>query len=569
MPDKPWLGAQEAHYASLLWHLDVPEDYTSQIDATRSVFPGKAMVNITSTPANHAKVQIKGFAKAWITDMECATSLRPKMYGFDFARVTEVFKKLGERRLIVEEEQDKRINHSGLPGERTMMKDLMLSTMREGGEVSMTYHMLNPFFEAASEVTGDKIGNMLGFATGETINDLFMGPITTVADNALKTIEHNAQLLGAFLDEVLASPHSNGKNIWLRLLHEPNINHFWWGHPKTGPVGAFYENYAKLWNTIVKKIHAAMDETRTSRLKLVFCINGEPNTATLETKLTNYFPTTMPTGAFATEYNEFINSIDIFGLDYYEDWATEWSRSGLPAQYQAIVDKTNAMNTDFGVSWEHALTEVSIRTVGKFKGKIYGEYDGVPAWPRRPDISGLNSLNRRFFEKVVYKLVKDHQPKWVLFWINRVGNSILNSFEPTTGQAENGTPPMFYDHRTNVFTSHYVEHFFPIFPAEPFVVDTFKAGDDSGTKTFFPISQTEQVPNLPGANASGALNIHVEPYKDAILDFFQMVPPERRAGNVTSCTRVAGYLCDPTLPRPTINPSPTPEERDELLFEVL
>lgn len=89
-------GAQKAHYASQLWHLDVPTGYTSHVDATRLVFPGKAMMNVDQPSINHAQVSIKGNAKAWITDIECATSFRPKMYGFVFARATEAFQKDGK-----------------------------------------------------------------------------------------------------------------------------------------------------------------------------------------------------------------------------------------------------------------------------------------------------------------------------------------------------------------------------------------------------------------------------------------------------------------------------------------
>lgn len=571
MPDKPWLGAQEAHYASLLWHLDVPNDYTSQIDATRSVFPGKAMVNVNQTPINHAQVKIQGHAQAWITDMECATSFRPKMYGFDFARVTEVFLKDGERRLIVEEDQDKRINHTGLPGERAMMKDLMLSSMREGGEVSMTYHMLNPFLPKQTNVTGDKIGDMLGFAASETINDLFASALSPAAANAKGTIEHNARLLGAFLDEVLASPHSNSKNIWLRLLHEPNINYFWWGHPRSVPAGDFYENFAKLWNLMLGEILSQIDPTRRGRLKLAFSINGEEDKTTFPARLDQYFPTSAPPG-YAADYLAFVNSINVLGLDYYEDWEKEYTKSVLPDEYEAIKAKASSMNgnSSFDTSWEHALTEVSIRT--KFKGKLYGYFDDdnqpdpeANAWPSL--VAGVR--NRRFFEEIVYKLVEEHQPKWVLFWVNRVGNAILSSFEPTSDATANGVPEMFYDRRTNVFDNKYVEHYIPIFPAEPFVVETYKAGDDSGAKAFFPISQTEQIPLLPGGGAGADQANHIEPYKDAIVDFFQMVPQTRRTANAASYLEVEKFLSEPTLPRPVLDPSATPAQQADLLFEVL
>lgn len=589
MTHKPWLGAQEAHYASLLWHLDVPDGYTSQVDATRSVFPGKAMVNVNRTPANaaihdaNAQVKIKGFAQAWITDMECATSLQPKMFGFDFARVTEVYRDAaGKRRLVVERSQAEREANSGLANERAMMKDLMLSVMREGGEVTMTYHMLNPFITNQDEVEGDKIGSMLSFVAETDFHlgkkDFASGPDAELV-NARAIIKRNAELLGEFLDDVLSSQHSNGKNIWLRLLHEPNVNHFWWGHPKphldpAGPstTGSFYENFTQFWIFMVEEVLRSVSPDNRGRVKLVFCINGERSDQSFQDKLDAYLPTAS-LASQPSNYTSFLQSIDVLGLDYYEDWEDEYSKATLPAEYAAIKAKTGEIKSRFNRDWKHALTEVSIRTVGTYKGKLYGEYAGVAAWPKKAlvDVNGETKLlsNRRFFEEVVYKVAKEHNPEWVMFWVNRVGNSILSSYEPTTGQTRNGMPEVFYHDSTNVFSSDEVQHFFPIFPAEPFVVETFKAGDDSGAKTFFPISQTDQIPKLPGGGAGADLTNHVNPYKDAILDFFQMVPPTRRTANTAMARAVEQFLCDPALPRPVIDPAPTAAQRAELLFEVL
>lgn len=578
MHDKPWLGAQEAHYASLLWHLNVPTDYTSQIDAARSVFPGKAMVNLDVSAAAHAQVEIRGHAKAWITDMECATSFRPKMYGFDFARVTEVFENgAGEKRLIVEQSHADRKTRTGVPGERAMMKDLMLSTMREGGEVCMTYHMLNPFQSpitgVANGVGGDQLGDLLGIsATGAN----HLGAKDYVTDGGLvatarDTIKRGAELLGLFLEEVLASEHSGAKNIWLRPFHEPNINYFWWGHPDSASSGNFYGNFVKFWNFFIAETLAQVADSRRSRVKLVFCINGEEDKDVFSARLDQYFPTTAPAG-YASEYTTFINSIDVLGLDYYEDWQKDFSKSVLPLEYKAIRAKTLAMNNAFNVSWEHALTEVSIRT--KFKGKLYGAYDNdnqpdaeAAEWPNK--IAGV--LNRRFFEKVVYDLVKkEDPPKWVLFWVNRVGNAVISSFEPAVGAKANGQPEVFYNLPTNVFSDEYVEHYFPAFPAEPFVVETFKAGDSSGAKAFFPISQTEQVEKLPGASADPKVQReHVKPYKSAITDFFQMVPQARRTANAARFLEVEAFLKDPAQPRPNWDASPSAAERVDLLFDVL
>ncbi len=576
MPDKPWLGAQEAQYASLLWHLDVPNDYTSQIDATRSVFPGKALVNVDQSPIDHAQVTIKGFAKAWITDMECATSFRPKMYGFDFARVTEVFlDNTGKKRLVAEKTPAQRAALPELSGERAMMKDLMLSTMREGGEVSLTYHMLNPFLPAQNDVQGDRVGEMLGFAPGGAGN---LGAVNLVTDMtadvvaARNIVKAKARLLGKFIDEVLKDANSNGKNIWLRLLHEPNANFFWWGHPSSGGSNNFYQNYTELWNFLVSEIKKELKEGRESRLKLVFCINGESSLAGLNSRLAKYFPET-GTRSASPDYRTFLGNIDILGLDYYEDWAKEWRNSGLPDQYEAVALKTEAMKTTFRLSWEHALTEVSVRTKGanrgKTKGKLYGEYDGAPAWSRFFMFGASPIYNRQFFDRIVYRLVADHQPKWVLFWVNRVGNSILSSFEPTTATTPTGTPAVYYHSGTNVFSDDNVEHYFPIFPAEPFVIETFKAGDSSGTKDLFPISSTEQLPNLPGATATGAWAKHRSPYKDAIVDFFQMVPPTRRTANTLKLLEAEQFRKDPTKPRPVVDPSATPAQQAEMLFEVL
>lgn len=104
---KPWLGAQEAHYASNLWHLEIINDYVSQlVGATGEtrVAPGKSLVNVrysrATVPSGETAVDLGGHPQFWATDIECATGVRAKMYDFDYARVQEVYSRQAEKRLV-------------------------------------------------------------------------------------------------------------------------------------------------------------------------------------------------------------------------------------------------------------------------------------------------------------------------------------------------------------------------------------------------------------------------------------------------------------------------------------
>lgn len=269
-----WLGAQEAHYASILWHLEVAANHASQVDETRSVFPGKALVNVPATSATHASVKLIGKADAWITDMERATSMRPKMYGFDYARVSE--------------------------------------TYLEGGDV----------------------------ATARTI------------------IENQADRFGELFNEILTSPLSNGKNLWLRLLHEPNIRYFWWGEPERSITAEdrtrYHTNFKKFWVSLVNRIKAKVTGDPQDRLKFVFCINGEASKDTFQQELDRYIPT--ETGPHLEEVIDFINSTDVLGLDYYEDWNKQAANTNLKDHYQKLTEKVQRVSTVHGKEWAHALT---------------------------------------------------------------------------------------------------------------------------------------------------------------------------------------------------------------------
>ena len=576
-----WLGAQEAHYASILWHLDVPVDYASQVDATRTVFPGKALVNAPTSSTTHANVSLTGGVDAWITDLECATSMRPKLYGFDYARVSEVHVLGAQKRLAVELSQADRVNGAGVPGERAMMKDLILSTMREGGEVCITWHMLNPFLPAMSNVKGENIGAYLGLRQNALFNvpaapgssqqvkdvirdkDLskldFVGHPDAAAARAI--IEKHADDFGDLLEEILANPISGGKDVWLRLLHEPNIGYFWWGEPNGAMTPAqratYHINFRKFWKLLVDRIKAKVNVARRDRVKFVFCINGEAATAELRSALDHYFPTTG--GPATPDVLEFLRSIDVLGLDYYEDWAKDPATSKLGEQYEAVMSKVMDVKTAHNIDWEHALTEVSVRT--GFKGRLYGR-DGKPvAQGGDPALAAWPDTKRKFFEEAVLTLITARQPKWALFWVNRVGNSVIDSYSPSVTGDPVGDPPLFYGPKTNLFVNpdpdkslEHVEHFFPIYPAEPFYVETIKAGETDGSASFFRITGVGEkaLGTLPGAMKDGDPTEHGEAYKDAITDFFHLVPAELANFNRLKCEEVEKFLCDPTLPRPDL-----------------
>lgn len=543
---KPWLGAQEAQYASNLWHLDVPGSYAAQMDTpdlALRVFPGKSLVNTGGAGAGETHVALTGPPGAWITDMECATSMRPKLYGFDFARISEVYETAsGEKRFITEKTPSERLNHPGHhkpgavhQGEYAMMKDLMVSTLAEEGEVCLTYHMLNPFLAGLTNAQGSDVGRQLSLKSGDlaglngvstqAANDMaarHLGSFNFVTENsdaaviaARNLIAQNYTRFGAFLKDVLNHPLAQNKTIYLRLLHEPNIKFFWWGEPPAGPSAGYYVNFRALWKFLIQSLEAGLEGART-QIKYVLSLNGKSSLAEFNADLNGY----LPTGSAPPDVDAFYRSIAVIGLDYYEDFTDDPAQSQLGAQYANLVARVKALNTNVltGHRIEHALTEVSVRT--SFKGKLYGRYDGKGPWP---------PSNRHFFQTVVKPIVQpaapEDMPKWVMFWVNRFGNSVVTNNTPNAQGSG-----IAYRVRDQ-FLNAGAEFYYPILPAAPFYVRTPQAGLPNDADRYMRITWANNsfFRSLGGTPGVGDFDAHHKnPYIDAIADFFTALVPQAR-----------------------------------------
>ena len=564
---KPWLGAQEVLYQSLLWHLKVPHGYASQVAANRLVFPGESMVNISNPPTTHSAVDLGGYVDSWITDMECATSLRPRLYGFDYGRVADVVEvSLGmadgverfDKRLITTLPQAQRVGTPSIPSEKAMMKDLMLSAYALGGEICLSYHMLNPFITPAETSAG---ADPLKYHTGQSNTHLGSGQFQAEFAAQSATVDRGGREMGQFVNDLLSHPMATGKDIYIRLFHEPNISYFWWGEANGATAAPYMDNFIFLWNFMVAAVKNEVDQDKRSRLKFVFCINGKPSVNALEGDLDRYFPTG---GANAT-YTTFLNSIAVLGLDYYEDWQKDPSASLLTDQYARVVAKAAAINTRFGLSWAHALTEVSIRSVAPGQasiGKLYGAFGNSAAWP---------DGQRSFFKDKVFDLAKQSSPKWVMFWVNRLGNSALSAITPSTS----GGASLRYG-QTDVFAEGTAEFYYPMLPAEPFYVETYKDGevDTAGVqqKTFVKVAAAnpDLLDQIPGATANGTRTPNGEAYNDAVLDFFTLVPRYIRSWNASGVLAVEAFQRG-TLSRPIFSQSPVPPDPNapDIIFDTL
>ena len=551
---KPWLGAQEVLYESLLWHLEIPKFYTSQVAANKLVFPGESMVNITNPPSTHSAVQLEGYVDAWITDIECATSLRPKLYGFDYGRVADIFYQDNTKVLLTTKPQNQRSGTRSIPSEKAMMKDLMLSCYAKGGEICLSYHMLNPFISPAEDEL-----DPLKYHTGETGTWLGSASFQSEFATQSATVTRGGNEMGSFLEELLSHPMADGKDIYVRLFHEPNISYFWWGEAGGNTAAPYMDNFIALWNLMVDAIRAKVDPSRHARIKFVFCINGKETPAELASDLDRYFPT--GGGVTATQaFSDFLNSISVLGLDYYEDWVKDPGTSNLIAEYQHVIDKVTAVNTQLGRNWDHALTEVSIRTANT--GKLYGAYNAEAAWPES---------NRSFFKDAVFELARTKSPKWVMFWVNRLGNSAISAITPPTSNGIN----LHYG-QTNVFTDQYAEMYYPMLPPEPFYVETFKHGHVDGNgvqqKTFMKIAATnpDLLNQIPGATTDGDRNDHGKAYHSAVEDFFTMVPDHIKTWNAAGILAVEAFQAG-TLSRPDFGQTPVPPNPNaaDIIFETL
>ncbi|SLN36728.1 Mannan endo-1,4-beta-mannosidase A and B precursor [Roseovarius gaetbuli] len=558
------------HDESLLWHLKVPRGYTSKVAPDKLVFPGDSMINTPTPPATHTAVDLEGYVDCWITDMECATSLRPKLYGFDYGRVADIVEaSLGmvdgverfEKRLITTIPQTQRAGTPSIPSEKAMMKDLMLSAYAKGGKVCLSYHMLNPFLTPADNSGG---ADPLRYHASLDETHLDSAQFQTEFAAQSGTVDRGSREMGRFLDDLLGHAMADGKDIYVRLLHEPKIDYFWWGEADGHNANAYMANFISLWNAMVAAILDEIDEDRRARVKFVFCMNGKPTTGEFEDDLDRYFPT----GAASAALSAFLNSIAVLGLDYYEEPGKDPTASHLADQYDRLVAKVAAVNAAFGLEWGHALTEVGIRTA--FKGKLYGEYN-----------SGLSILTneekewpadkRTFFNDVVFALAKRASSKWVMFWVNRLGNSAFSALTPSTAI---GATLRYGE--TDVFTHAEGQFFYPMLPSEPFSIETYQQGfvDAAGVqqKTFVKIAATDPalLDQIPGALQDGRRTSQAKAYQDAVTDFFRLVPTYIKTLNASGVLAVEAYQRG-TLSRPFFSQSPVPPDPNapDIIFDTL
>ncbi|MEP6342847.1 MAG: hypothetical protein ABJ275_05975 [Maricaulaceae bacterium] len=374
-----------------------------------------------------AKVDIEGFVGGWVTDIELAVESPPKLYGFDFSRITEVWDDAnGIIKTMAELYAPKRNDvYEFSKGERTMMKDLISSTLHQHGEVCISYHMFNPFLQQEHGVVDESnLGDYFTFNNKDSNipESLAQVDMTThsVSSSYLRVRFNH---LGKMLDEILGDTRIDPNcNIHIRPFHEPNIGFFWWGQPKNGgatqaPSSNYLTNFYKLWKFAINEItceltgNSILVGQKRARLKFVFSLNAETDYKALDTVINQYLPQSLPSQA-TTEQEKFAASIDILGLDYYQDDGPDYSGE-LGLQYDLIFNRAN----DLGM--EHALTEVGMRTAGT--GKMYGQHGGINPWYGEP---------KNFFHDTVGGLVAQRKPKWVMFWANRLGNSSLTRITP-------------------------------------------------------------------------------------------------------------------------------------------
>lgn len=475
-----WLGHQETLYSGLRWHLKVPANYSEQFNPpSRVVFPGDARVNFAGT-SSQAKVDLEGFTGVWATDVELATNERPAMYGFDFSRCTETWiDGSGKVRTILEAPLSERNDTSKwIPGERAMMKDLICSTLYKGGEVTISFHMLNPFFPQVSSVNdGGDLGALFTFRSGSPV---MSDPGNFVWNNVevRDYVGVRYRYLGEMLDEILDNPNvPSSKKIYIRPFHEPNVQFFWWGQQQgeAQTAGNFLWNYHNLFCYAYDKIVEGLTgnvQAKLARLGFVFAINTDPGN-NLVSILDDYIPANPPVGSLA---EQFVNGVEVLGLDYYQDDGPPSANPGHPTlatEYVRVKNKANAMG------YEHALTEVGMRASGV--GKLYGDTQaGQGPWP---------SSGRNFFNSTIKPLVTQHDPKWVLFWANRLGNSALSVLTPTESGTTNDSGLYYGDAPTtgfgclNVLTQPEAEIYTPLSPVSPFSLTTYLSGGGLGTIT--------------------------------------------------------------------------------------
>lgn len=538
---KPWLGHQEALYSGLRWHLIVPHhNYISQFNPpNKIVFPGEARVNVSGV-TNEAKIDLEGFVGAWATDIELAVNQRPKLYGFDFSRATEIWDDgNGIIKTIPEFPPCQRNDVSVfLSGEREMMKDLISSTLHQAGEVCISYHMFNPFLaQEFGPVDETNLGNYFSFDDRDTnilqsLANIDMATHPTSSNYLKVRFNH----LGKMLDEILDNSAIPANcNIHIRPFHEPNIGFFWWGQPKNGgqiqaATPTFLNNFYKLWKFALDEITSELTNgTQTivqkrTRLKFVFSLNAEDTgSVALGNSLDDYLPSNALSQAANAPARIFAESIDVLGLDYYQDDGP--TPNTLSAQYQVLSNRAGLLGM------EHALTEVGMRT--GFNGKMYGEHGGNNPWLGQA---------KNFFSGTVASVATQYDPKWVMFWANRLGNSAFTRLapttSPTTGPAGFQSDLFYGDAKANgdcmdVLCDNGAGEFYtPLSPKTSFNLTSFEAGVQTGVKGTIQIpagiNALQYIPGAVQRNACSviqplALTSYGQAMMDAVDDFDAMV----------------------------------------------
>jgi len=463
-----WIGQEEAHYFGLQWHLDIPQTYSSEFNAAGpspvTVYapqniPSPVQLSQTNRGGTSAIPVNAATPRSWITDLERTTGRLPSIFGFDYGRVTEVF--YDSSNVKKEIYHKSRANRVGSfdSSERNLLKDLVLSTLKNGSEVTISYHSFNPWIPQGGpgNLKGHSdIAPMLEQPEGsidvdQTLqgSDIVGDHDNTNPDDILKVWNSKIDILAADLKEWLigSASFANDKIIYIRPFHETNGNFFWWG--RVDPDSdAYHRNFKKLWVHTIDRIKDKVSNNGQGallgRLKFVLSFNHHhTGAAGLRQELLKYFfvdgasdfsSPLLTDDELSSIDDAFIRSVDMIGLDYYEDNLDEhsWlnmtppSVSNLYQQYQVIYNLAGRLGVD------HALTEVGINGA-----KLYNDVA-----TRTP---------RHFFNSVVYETAKEFQPKWVLLWANRMGHTAVTAAIPSNND---------YDTK-NVFTDSSVEIYLP------------------------------------------------------------------------------------------------------------
>lgn len=252
--------------------------------------------------------------------------------------------------------------------------------------------------------------------------------------------------------------------------------------------------------------------------------------------------------------------VDILSLDYYEDNLNLTAPSAPPGganvggtpylprtgptttTSQPFAPSNSALYTQYlevaraakRLGVEHALAEVGLRA--QYRGKMYGHYEDdqgrvADVWP---------SADSRFFTSTIRQAIElpggtlppasaadpprpdpaslaIDRPKWVMFWTNRVENSVLEG--PVLNGGNPATPAVSGQYLMNPFTDHTIEFFTP----------SFKWGGAGGGYTIGSVSVSVTPPL--GIGGLGPFHTqNVDAYNLATTDFYLFVTTAVRAG---------------------------------------